>query len=130
MQKMMKSLAALAGVAMINSTAAFGVMTVSTTDGILNVQCDRSGTVIVKVVAPNDGVIVDERYEGHQFTWSPSGMDGAYRYDVRVVIPPVEAQENAALGEKKEAVSEYAGGSVEVRGGKIINPPMHEGAQQ
>ena len=108
---------------MMGSVSAFGAMTVEVSESLLSVECDKAGTVIAKVVAPDDTVLVDTQYEGYRFTWSPSGSDGAYRYDVRVVMQPVEAVEGEHV-QGAETVSEYAGGSVEVRSGKILVPSM------
>ena len=140
MNRILKHTAAIAALSMI-STSAFATMTVNTTGGLLSVECDQSGTVVAKVVAPDDTIIVNERYEGNQFTWSPAemggayryAMDGAYRYDVRIVIPPTEdekSENEEAEFEENEAISEYAGGSLEVRNGEIINPPLHTGEEQ
>ncbi len=84
----------------ILSVGALAEMTVVKSNGVLTVTSDKSGTVTAKVIGPNDEVVANETYEGNSFSWTPSGVDGAYRYDVRVD-------------------GDYAGGSVEVRNGKI-----------
>jgi len=82
------------------SVSALADMTVDKTGGVLTITSTSNGKVIAKVIGPNDEVIVNETYEGSSFTWSPSGVDGEYRYDVRVE-------------------GDYAGGSVEVHNGTI-----------
>ncbi|AKF24366.1 hypothetical protein YH65_02370 [Sulfurovum lithotrophicum] len=101
----------------VASVGAFAEMTVEKTNGSLTITSDISGTVIAKVMGPNGEVIVNKTYEGNSFSWTPSGPDGAYRYNVRVV-PKVEkaiASANKATGAK----SDYAGGSVEVRNAQM-----------
>ena len=93
---------------------------VDVSSGALTVTSDISGTMIAKVVDPNDKVIIDKRYQGNLFSWVPSGPDGAYRYDVHIVetIIPERGDEEQSDGTGK---SEYAGGSVEVSDGQIIS---------
>ena len=89
-------------VGVVTSVSAFAEMTVDTTGGVLTVTSTNSGKVTVKVIGSNDEMIVNESYDGNSFTWTPSGEDGAYRYDVRVE-------------------GDYAGGSVEVKDGQITS---------
>ena len=106
------------------SASALADMDVDKSTGVLVVTSTISGTVIAKVVGPDDNIVVNEKYEGNSFTWTPSGMDGAYRYDVRVV--PKTAKVTAMDGVKKSieassnVKSDYAGGSVEVTDGQIV----------
>ena len=83
------------------SVSALADMTVDKSGGVLTITSTSNGKVIAKVIGPNNEVIVNETYEGSSFTWSPYGVDGAYRYDVRVE-------------------GDYAGGSVEVVDGQVI----------
>ncbi len=80
---------------------------VDKSNGVLHVSSDKSGTVRVKVIGPNDEVIVDRTYEGNTFSWTPSGADGAYRYDVRI--------EGA-----------YAGGTIELVDGEMLTNEKEE----
>ena len=84
----------------VSSVGALADMTIDKSNGVLTVTSSISGKVTAKVIGPNDVIIVNETYEGNSFTWSPSGGDGAYRYNVRVE-------------------GDYTGGSVEVRDGQI-----------
>ena len=87
-----------------------------------------SGTVIAKIVGPNDKVVVNTTYEGNSFSWVPSGVDGAYKYDVRVI--PKATQEimqasSANMPQQNIKISssiksDYAGGSIEIVNGKIV----------
>ncbi len=109
----------------IGSVGALADMVVDKSNGMLTVTSDISGTVIAKVIGPNDEVVVNETYEGNSFTWTPSGADGAYRYDVRVVPSAQKTSfDNNAIqaqieGTPDTAKSDYAGGSVEVVDGQI-----------
>ncbi len=99
------------------TSVAMAELTVDKSQGQLNISSDINGTLIAKVIGPDDVVVVDERYDGNSFSWSPnSGPDGAYRYDVRVI-----AQSNTETSENQESDSatnsDYAGGSVEVING-------------
>jgi len=85
----------------MSSVVALADMTVDKSSGVLTVSSDKSGAVVVKVIAPDNKVVVNETYEGNSFTWSPAGIDGAYRYDVRIN-------------------GDYAGGSVEVINSQIV----------
>ena len=111
----------LAGV--VGSVGAFADMTVDKSNGMLTVTSDISGTVIAKVIGPNDEVVVNSKEEGNSFSWSPSGVDGAYRYDVRVVSATqkiASTNETQTMTEEPlSAKSDYAGGSVEVKNGQI-----------
>lgn len=78
----------LAGI--ITTTSLFSEITVDTSHGILDITSDISGTVIAKIIGPNDNIVIDERYEGSSFTWVPSGIDGAYRYEVRLLTQKKE----------------------------------------
>lgn len=82
------------------SVGALADMTVDKSNGILTIISSSSGTVIAKVIGPNDEIIVDEIFKGTTFSWTPSGEDGAYRYDVRVG-------------------NDYAGGSIELENGQM-----------
>lgn len=116
----------LAGV--LGSAGALADMTVVKSADGLTVTSDISGTVIAKVIGPNNEVVVNEKYEGSSFSWTASGADGAYRYDVRVV-PSVQKNASANEGQamtnqSSAAKSDYAGGSIEVFNGSIaINKP-------
>jgi len=110
--------------ALLYGGSAFAAMDVKVTENQLSVTCDTSGTVIAKVVAPDGTVLVDTRFEGYRFTWTPSGADGAYRYDIQVLLPQEQENNTMDLTQSSPA-PEYAGGSVEVRNGKIINPFMY-----
>ncbi|WP_415407295.1 hypothetical protein ACLHDG_01850 [Sulfurovum sp. CS9] len=111
----------LAGV--VGSVGALADMVVDKSNGMLTVTSDISGTVIAKVISPNDEVVVNEKYEGNSFSWSPSGVDGAYRYDVRVVPATqkiASANDTQTMTEETSGVkSDYAGGIIEVREGSI-----------
>ncbi len=87
----------------LSSVAAFADMTVDKSNGVLNISSDKSGTVTAKIIGPDDQIIVNETYQGSSFSWTPSGANGAYRYDVRIE-------------------GDYAGGSVEVIGGELDQP--------
>ena len=91
----------------VSSVGALAEMTVDKSNGVLTITSDKSGKVTAKVIGPNDEVVVNVKYTGNSFTWTPSGQDGAYRYDVRVE-------------------DDYAGGSVEVNYGQI-SIDRHEG---
>jgi len=108
----------LAGV--IGSVGALADMTVDKSNGVLTVTSTMSGTVIAKVIGPNDEVVVDTKTQGNSFTWSPSGEDGAYRYDVRVVPAVKKTASENAIQADSSAKSDYAGGSVEVRDGQMV----------
>lgn len=106
----------------IISTGVLADMSVDKSNGLLTVTSNISGIVMAKVIGPNDEVIVNLKEEGNSFTWTPSGVDGAYRYDVRVV--PVNQEESSSNGiqttqEDTSAKSDYAGGSVEVVDGQM-----------
>ena len=90
----------------LTSVFAFAQMTVDKSNGVLTITSDESGTGTAKIVGPNDEVIVETEFKG-TFSWTPSGEDGAYRYDVRVG-------------------NDYAGGSVEVRNGQLENNTKKE----
>jgi len=62
--------------AAVLSSSAFAAMDVEVTENQLSVTCDTSGTVLAKVVAPDDTVVADRQFEGYRFTWHPSGADG------------------------------------------------------
>ncbi len=93
-------------------------ITVDKSNGILSISSDIEGTVVAKVIAPNDEVVVDERYSGNSFSWVPSsGPDGAYRYDVRVFDRVDKLKRVVSSAPSNN--SDYAGGSVEVMNGQI-----------
>jgi len=104
------------------SSTALAEITVDKSNGELNITSDINGLVIVKVIGPDDVVVVDDQYQGNSFSWSPSsGPDGAYRYDVRVIDQSEQEndQTNNQLMQGSANQSDYAGGSVEVRNGAI-----------
>lgn len=101
------------------SYTASAAITVDKSQGQLTITSDINGLVIVKVIGPDDVVVVDDQYQGNSFSWSPSsGPDGAYRYDVRVI-----EQTNTETTQSKESESatqsDYTGGSIEVVNGAI-----------
>lgn len=106
------------------SVGALADMTVDKSYGVLTITSSISGTVIAKVIGPNDEVVVNTKTQGNSFTWTPSGVDGAYRYDVRVIpVAPKTASANAVITMEKKnsgAKSDYAGGSVEILNGSIV----------
>lgn len=111
-------------VGMLSSLGAnvYAEITVDKSSGVLTITSDISGTVIAKVIGPDDQIVVDESYSGSSFQWTPAGSDGAYRYDVRVL--PQEQNQSAKSNEMQAkdgsaatAKSDYAGGSVEVKNG-------------
>ncbi len=85
----------------VTSVFAFAEMAVDKSNGMLTITSDKSGKMHAKVIGPKGEVLVDEKYEGSSFSWTPSGADGAYRYDVR-------------MG------NQYVGGSVEVKDGQLM----------
>lgn len=109
----------LAGV--VSSVSAFAIMTVDKSNGVLTVTSDISGTVIAKVIGPNDEVVVNEKYEGNSFSWTPSGADGAYRYDVRVVPVQTNVKRDVSSQSRNgiKVKRNYAGGSIEIRNDQI-----------
>ncbi len=82
------------------SVVAFADISVNKSNGILSVNSDKSGIVRAKVINPNNQMVIDETYEGNSFSWTPSGADGAYRYDVWIK-------------------GERTAGSIEIDNGKI-----------
>lgn len=88
-------------------------LTIEKSDGVLTVSSDKMGTITAKIVGPDDKIVIDEKYEGDTFTWTPSGADGAYRYDVRVSDGMREA---------------YTGGSIEIKGGQAAAAKAAGGA--
>ncbi len=111
-------------IATVGSVGVIADTIVDKSDGVLRVTSDITGTVIAKVVGPNDEVIVDRRYEGNSFSWTPSGPDGAYRYDVHIVEAKAPNVEESDVEEQSDGsgASDYAGGSIEViKGGIVIN---------
>ncbi len=121
-------------IAAVGSVGAVADMTVDKSNGVVTITSSISGTVIAKVIGPDDKVIVDRKYEGNSFSWTPSGADGAYRYDVRVTphteevaaltistLSMLESSEIKSMAEKTSSTkSDYAGGSVEVKDGQIV----------
>ena len=83
----------------VTSIFAMAEITVDKSNGMVTFTSDSAEKGTVKIVGPNDEVIVNGTFEG-TFSWTPGGEDGAYRYDVR-------------------AGNDYAGGSIEVRDGKL-----------
>ncbi len=108
-------------IAAVGSVGAFADMIVDKLNGVLTITSSISGTVIAKVVGPNDKVIVERMYEGSSFTWTPSGADGAYRYDVHIVEAKAPNTEENGGEEQSDGLgtSDYAGGSVEVVNGGL-----------
>jgi len=71
---------------------ALAEITVDKSQGELKVISDINGMVIVKIIGPDDVVVVDDQYPGNSFIWSPSsGPDGVYRYDVRVIAQSISS---------------------------------------
>ena len=58
-------------VAAVGSVGAVADMTVDKSNGGLTVTSSISGTVVAKVIGPNDEVVVDKKYEGNSFSWTP-----------------------------------------------------------
>ena len=110
-------------IGVVSSAGALADMDVDKSTGVLVVTSTITGTVIAKVVGPDDKIVVNEKYEGNSFFWSPSGMDGAYRYDVRVVPKTTKVSTTDTVEKSIEAASsvnsDYAGGSVEIIDGEI-----------
>ena len=108
----------------IFTVPAVAEITVDKSQGELNITSDFNGTVTVKIIGPDDVVVVDDKYYGNSFYWLPSsGPDGAYRYDVRIVEESFSEDHN----ERTDTKSEYAGGSIEVVNGLI---PVNEEENQ
>ena len=108
-------------VGVVSSVGALADMQVAKSTEALVVTSSVSGTVIAKVMSPDDRLIVNEKYEGSSFTWSPpAGANGAYRYDVRVIKTSLNTQVQNAQVNSSATTEEYAGGSVEIKNGKII----------
>ncbi len=105
----------------VGTIGAVADMTVDKSNGVLTITSDISGTVIAKIVGPDDKVIVDKRYEGNSFSWTPSGVDGAYRYDVRVAKQKASGAEESDSQDQNDGSdrSNYVGGSVEVVDGAL-----------
>lgn len=87
-------------------------MTVEKSGQMLSVSSDLQGATVVrtKVIAPDDSVVLADKYEGSRFVWTPSGADGTYRYDVRIEVMDADG---------KVLVSDYAGGLLDVHNGSI-----------
>ncbi len=120
-------------IAVAGSMNALADMRVDTSSGVLKVMSDISGTVIVKVIGPNDKVIVDRKYQGDSFTWIPSGSDGAYRYDIHIVGTKTPTSEESDDGGENDGTgaSDYAGGSIEVvNGGLAVSNTIESGEIQ
>ena len=94
-------------IGVVSSVGALADMSVDKSGGSLTVTSTLNGKVHAKVIGPNNEVVLDETYEGNSFSWSPSGEDGVYRYDVRVE-------------------GDYAGGLVEVKNTQIISSDTGE----
>ncbi len=102
------------------SGVAVAELTVDKSQGQLNITSDIEGIVIAKVIGPDDVVVVDVRYLGNSFSWSPSsGPDGAYRYDVRVIEQINTETTESQIQQSSSANSDYAGGSIEVKNGSM-----------
>jgi frataxin-like iron-binding protein CyaY len=116
-------------IGVVVSVGALADMTVDKSNGVLTITSDISGMVIAKVIGPNNEVIINEKYEGNSFSWTASGVDGAYRYDVRVVHSAQKSTSNSmqAMGKKvSTAKSDYAGGSVEIINGQLMTDKKGE----
>lgn len=99
----------LAGI--LSSASVCAEMTVKQSNDILMVTSNIHGIVIATIIGPNEKKIVDKRYNGSSFSWAPSGSDGTYRYDVRV-IPTSGDGEHVSTGD-------YAAGMISVIDGQI-----------
>jgi len=106
----------------VSSISAFAIMTVDKSNGVLTVRSDINGIVIAKIINPNDKVVVNKQFKGSSFSWTPSGSDGTYRYDVKVI--PTQIDPN---GDKQNRRGNYAGGMLEVKDGQIF---IKNGAEQ
>lgn len=102
----------LAGV--LSSAYVFADLVVDKSSGVLTITSDISGLVIAKIIGPNDEVIVDEQFNGSSFSWIPSGLDGVYFYDVRVI-----PTQNISSDDKRLDKGDYAGGMIEIINGHI-----------
>ncbi len=111
-------------VGVVASVGALADMTVDKSNGVLAITSDISGTVIAKIIGPDDKIVVNEKYEGNSFSWTPSGMDGAYRYEVRV-LPKVtnevagNNQMLQVITKAKKQKNDVAIGSVEISNGQL-----------
>lgn len=94
----------------LSSACAFADISVDKSNGVLTVTSDINGIVIAKIIGPKDEVVVDKRYPGNSFTWQPSGADGTYRYDVKVI---------PTTNDKGQSKGDYAGGMLKVVGEHI-----------
>ncbi len=102
------------------SGVAIAELTVDKSQGQLNITSDFEGTMIAKVIGPDDVMVVDDRYFGNSFIWSPSsGPDGAYRYDVRVIEQSTTETTESQSQQSSSVKNDYAGGSIEVRNGAM-----------
>ena len=112
-------------IGVVSSVGALADMDVDKSTGVLVVTSTITGTVIAKVVGPDDKIVVSTKYEGNSFSWTPAGMDGAYRYDVRIIPKTTKVGSVDAVKKSVDASSsmksDYAGGSVEVANGELIN---------
>ncbi|WP_415407450.1 hypothetical protein ACLHDG_02670 [Sulfurovum sp. CS9] len=99
----------------VSSVSAFAMMTVDKSNGVLKVSSDINGIVIAKIINPNDEVIVHKQFNGSSFSWTLSGPDGVYFYDVRVIPTQI-----VSSGDKRSGRGDYAGGMIEVVGGQIV----------
>ncbi len=95
------------------SVSIYGQISVDKSESSLTVKSDINGIVVAKIIGPNEKVIVNKRYKGSSFSWIPTGPDGAYRYDVRVI--PTEYSRD----EKNKGESDYAGGMFQIHNGQI-----------
>ncbi len=100
-------------IATAGSISTVADITIDKSNGVVTITSDISGIVFAKVVDPNDKVVVDRRYEGNSFSWTPLGPDGAYRYDVHIV------EVNTPEESGRKTKSDYAGGSIEVVNGEL-----------
>lgn len=113
-------LAKLLVAGVLSSACAYAEMTVNQSNNILMVTSNIHGIVIAKIIGPNEKKIVDKRYNGSSFSWTPSGPDGTYRYDVRV-IPTSGNSEHSSLGDYTAGMISVVDGQIYIRkaGGKL-----------
>lgn len=89
----------------------------------LTVSFDVVGTVIAKIIGPDDVSVVNERFSGNSFNWYlNSEPDGTYRYEVRIIeqSPTNDEGNSNKLSFTGTNKINYAGGMIEVKNGSII----------
>ena len=117
----------------LSSVMAFAEITVDKSNGVLSIVSESGNTMRVKIIAPDDSVIVDKEVPG-AYTWTPTGKDGAYRYDAHDVSAAkisAEDMENiesmkAAITKISSEANDYAGGGIEIVNGQIKTYPKQE----